>query len=172
MLDKRSGGLIPVLFTLAMLKTIQQTLGLGWTIGWQGINVADKAGGVGGDITVTDEGKTLLVFEVTERTIDRERIVSTFNTKILQHGIEDYLFMYCRQNPTEDAKAAAKSYFSQGHEINFMQVKNWIAANLATLGARGRGIFLKETLALLEEPDVPAYVKTAWNDVIKDTVAG
>ena len=76
-----SGGLIPVLLAVAMFKTISDCFTLQWDIDWQGINVADSASNVGGDITVKSDGRILLVIEVTERTIDKARIRSTFNTK-------------------------------------------------------------------------------------------
>lgn len=171
-LQVQSGGLVPVLLVVAMLQTIKSCFSLKWEIEFQGINVSDKSAGAGGDITVTLAGETVLAIEVTERPIEKSRVVSTFNTKVVRAGIQDYLFVYSDATPTEDARNAARTYFSQGHEINFVQVKEWILNNLATLGAKCRSMFTEELLALLDARDVPASVKIAWNDIVRKVVAG
>jgi hypothetical protein len=171
LLQEQSGGLIPVLLSVAMLHTIKACYGLTWKIEWQGINVADKASGVGGDITVTIDGNVILAIEVTERSIEKARVVSTFNTKIVMAGIEDYLFIYSNSLPTDDARQAARTYFTQGHEINFLQVAEWIVNNLGTIGAKCRTIFTQEILALFGTPDVPASVKMSWNNIVKELIS-
>jgi hypothetical protein len=77
-----SGGRFPVLLVTAAFSTIKDFFGLDWDVRAQGINVADAAAGVGGDITIMQGGRTLLAAEITERPLDRSRVVSTFNTKI------------------------------------------------------------------------------------------
>jgi hypothetical protein len=170
LLQVQSGGLIPVLLTVTMLRTIKVCYKLPWKIEWQGINVADKASGAGGDITVTQDDDVILAIEVTERPIEKARVVSTFNTKIVRAGIEDYLFIYSNSLPTDDARQVARTYFTQGHEINFLQVADWIVNNLGTIGAKCRTIFTQEILGLFDTRDVPASVKMAWNDIVKELV--
>lgn len=170
LLQVQSGGLIPVLLTVAMLRTIRACFSLAWEIEWQGINVADQASGAGGDVTVKQGGSVVLAVEVTERAIGKARVVSTFNTKIVRAGIEDYLFVYSISLPTDEARQAARTYFSQGHEINFLDVQDWIVNNLGTVGAKCRGIFTQEVLGLFDTRDVPALVKVAWNDIVKEVV--
>lgn len=171
MLQVQSGGLIPVLLVVAMLRTIKACFNLEWEVKFQGINVSDKSSGAGGDITVTLAGEIALAIEVTERPIDKARVVSTFNTKVVRAGIQDYLFVYSNAVPAEDARKVARTYFSQGHEINFVQVKEWILNNLVTLGSKCRAVFTKELLALLDVREGPASVKIAWNDLVKKVVA-
>lgn len=60
LLQLPSGGLIPVLLVVAMLRTIKQCFSLSWEIECQGINVADKASGAGADITVRQAGIVIL----------------------------------------------------------------------------------------------------------------
>jgi hypothetical protein len=170
LLQVQSGGLIPVLLSVAMLRTIAACYRLQWKIEWQGINVADRASGVGGDITVTQEGDAILAIEVTERPIEKARVVSTFNTKIVKAGIEDYLFIYSSALPADDARQAARTYFTQGHEINFLQVAEWIVNNLGTIGAKCRMIFTQEIITLFDTRDVPSSVKVSWNDIVRDLV--
>ncbi|MEQ1889316.1 MAG: restriction endonuclease, SacI family [Alphaproteobacteria bacterium] len=171
LLQVSSGGLVPVLLVVAMLRTINACYSLNWEVEFQGINVADKASGAGGDVTVRGDKRLLLAIEVTERPIDKARVVSTFNTKIVEAGIEDYLFVYAHAEPGEDARQAARTYFSQGHEINFVQVQEWILNNLGTLGSKCRAIFTQEILKLLDTPQVPAKVKVAWNDILRNVVS-
>jgi hypothetical protein len=172
LLQAQSGGLIPVLLVIAMLRTVDACFGLHWKIEFHGINVSDKASGAGGDITVIKNGETLLAIEVTERPIGKSRVVSTFNTKVIRAGIQDYLFVYSNAIPTEDARTAARAYFSQGHEINFVQVTEWVLNNLATLGSRCRSVFTKEMLSLLDGREVPATLKLVWNDAVRKLVDG
>ena len=141
MLQIPSGGWLPVLFSVAMFKTIKECFGLNWKIEWQGINVADKAAGVGGDITISENDEVILAVEVTERPIDRSRVVSTFNTKIAPHGINDYLFFFSSAHPLDEARDAARQYFAQGHDISFLPVHDWLIHSLGTIGPKCRGQF-------------------------------
>jgi SacI restriction endonuclease len=71
LLQVSSGGRMPVLLAVAMFQTIVECFALNWSVEWQGINVADRASDVGGDITVKQNDEILLSVEVTERPIDR-----------------------------------------------------------------------------------------------------
>lgn len=168
LLSVQSGGLLPVLLSVAMFRTIKQCFDLDWEIEWQGINVADVAARAGGDITIKRAGSLLLAVEITERVIDRSRIVSAFNTKISPHGIDDYLFFFSASVPTNDARAAAQQYFAQGHDISFLPVKDWLVNCLGTIGHKARSIFTKEFVNLLDNREIPAALKVAWNDRVKD----
>ena len=141
-----------------------------WEIKWQGINVSDRASGVGGDISIRRRGSTVLAVEITERLVDSARVVSTFNTKISPQGIDDYLFFFSATAPTPDARAAAQRYFAQGHEINFLPVRDWLVNTLGTIGREGRDAFTREFLKLLDSRAVPVTVKVAWNDQVRALV--
>jgi hypothetical protein len=108
--------------------------------------------------------------EVTERTVDKTRVVSTFQTKIAPQGIEDYLFLVTGQADSEVMKQA-RQYFSQGHEINFFEMKNWIVVILATISSAGRAIFNEILMQKLEAQDIPASLKVAWNNEIAKLTA-
>lgn len=164
LLEVQSGGRFPVLFTVAMFETIKAFYGLAWQIAYQGINVADAASGATGDITVRDGEHVVLAVEVTQRTVDQSRVISTFNTKIAPQGIDDYLFCLGDTAPTVDARRQAEQYFAQGHEVNFISIKEWILMSLATMGKRGRSIFNTQLMLLMESEDVPAPLKVSWND--------
>ena len=170
MLATPSGGLIPVLLAVSTFIAIRDTYLLPWEIEWQGINVADSPSGAGGDITINREGKTVISVEVTERSIDRARVISTFNTKISLHGIDDYLFFFSATEPTDDARLATQAYFAQGHKINFLPVKDWILTVLTSLGTQGRAIFTANLLTLLESKETPASIKVAWNNYVRNLI--
>jgi len=171
LLTVRSGGLLPVLLAVATFKMISQCFGLNWRIEWQGINVADRAHGAGGDISVFRNGELVFSVEVTEREIDRARVVATFNGKIAPNGIDDYLFFFTATNPTDEARQAARQYFAQGHEINFVPIRDWIISVMTTSGPRCRRIFTEQLRELLSRPEVPAALKVAWNDHLQAVLA-
>ena len=166
LLDTPSGGRFPVILVVATFNTIKEFFGLDWVITWQGINVPDIVSGAGGDISVTSGGETLMAAEVTERPVDRSRVITTFNTKIAPAGIEDYLFFVKLSGVGPEARQQAHQYFAQGHEVNFLEIKEWIIMSLATMGKQGRATFNKLLVNLLDKPDVPRTLKVAWNDQI------
>jgi len=172
MLSVPSGGLIPVLLSVAMFETIKECFNLDWEIQSQGINVADQASGAGGDITITEDGEAVLIVEVTERPIDRSRVVATFNTKIAPQGINDYLFFFGNVKPGEEAKEAARQYFAQGHDISFLSVEEWLVHSLGTVGPKCRRIFTEKFLVLLGAREVPAGLKMVWNDQTRILLGG
>lgn len=162
-----SGGRFPVVFAIAMFKTIQQAFGLDWAIEWQGINVADRASDVGGDISIRSDDMTILAVEVTERRIERARVEATFNTKVLTHNLTDYLFLHGDAEPAPEATELAQRYFAQGHEMNFLHAKEWLLHSLVTVGSRYRPNFIVHVLGLLGARDVPVPVKRAWNEAVR-----
>lgn len=166
LLDTPSGGLLPVLLVVAMFETIKSYFGLEWEIDWQGINVADAPSSAGGDITVKDGESIVLAAEVTERQVDRTRLTATFNTKIAPSGISDYLFLIGATSPMEDVLEQAQRYFAQGHEVNFIHIKEWILMLLVSTGLRGRNRFNSELLKLIDHPDTPQTLKARWNERI------
>jgi len=171
LLQTPSGGRLPLLLCVAMFETIKRSFNLDWEIISLGINVADTAAGTGGDITIKRDGSPVLTVEITEREIDRARVVSTFNTKISPLGLDDYIFFFTASPPTEDARAATRQYFSQGHDINFLSIQEWLVNCLGTIGARNRQVFMDEFLKLISGPGVPSGLKVTWNDIIKELIS-
>lgn len=165
LLSRKSGGRLPLLLSVAMLRAISNTYQLGWKIEWQDINVPDRASGAGGDITVWEGGRIRMAIEVTERTIDQTRVEATFQSKLSPLSIHEYLFAFAGSEPAEEAYRTAYVLFAQGHEVGFVGVSDWIYYNLATAGAKGREAFLEEVAKLLEK--APATVKMSWNEVVR-----
>src|SRR5260370_7981137 len=118
MLTVKSGGRIPALLAPAMFQTISECHALGWEVEFQGINVADKASGAVGDITIRKHGMLVLGVEVTERPIDQARVTATFDQKVSPSGLADYLFI-TTVKPEYDALPAPRSYTGLGHDMNF-----------------------------------------------------
>lgn len=170
LLNIPSGGRIPVVLVLATFQAINEFFSLGWLIEYQGINVSDTASGAGGDITVRRGTEILMAAEVTVRPVDRTRVTAIFNTKIGPHGIEDYLFFVRPQNFSTEAKRQAAQYFAQGHEVNFIEIKNWILMCLATMGRKGRDAFNRKLFDLMSDQLMPSAMKAAWNQQIEQLV--
>lgn len=170
LLHNQSGGLIPMLITEAIYETINEEYCCGWEIEHQGINSADGATGAAGDITIKSGLNIVKAIEVTERPIGAARVVTTFSTKIITSDIKEYLFVYTANAPDDDAYAAAKTYFAQGYDINFVKLNNFVIAIFMAGRAETRNIFMDKMLALLSRGSIPASVKTAWNDSLQATI--
>ncbi|MBM3331907.1 restriction endonuclease, SacI family [candidate division WOR-3 bacterium] len=166
MMDTPSEGRFPVFLVAAAFEAIKEYLNLDWEISVQGINVADSQSGAWGDIAVRSGDRVVLAAEVTERQVDRNRVVTTFNTKIASTGLEDYLFFVSSERLAEDAKLQAQRYFSQGHDVNFLEIRQWIYMVLATIGSRGRQAYGKFLLAHIEAESTPSTLKVRWNDIL------
>lgn len=164
----KSEGRFPVMIVVSAFETLKHVFNLAWEVEWQGINVADAATGAGGDVMIRSGGRIVLAAEVTERPISKDRIVQTFNTKIMLAGLDDYLFFVDLSKLDEEAKAQTREYFSQGYEVNFVDLKQWLLMILATVGSQGRTVFFKTMVALLEDREVPAWLKLKWNESIQD----
>jgi hypothetical protein len=167
LLQAPSGGRFPVLLTVAMFQTIREAFKLDWEIDWQGINVADRASEVAGDITISSEGSAILTVEVTDRPIDRARVEATFSNKVLRRNLTDYIFFHGEAVPATEARVLVRRYFGQGHDINFVPVRQWLLDALVTVGARHRPAFTMHFVDLLRDKDVPASMKLAWNDNVR-----
>jgi hypothetical protein len=164
LLGQPSGGLLPVVLAVATLQTVRQRFNLTWEINWQGINVADRATGAGGDITVSDQSQVVMAIEVSEREIDEHRVMATFTAKIAPSAIRDYLFLFSEARPTDEAERTAGLFFPQGFDLNFLPVKDWMHFVLGTLGPTGREMFGANLLQVLADNRVPAAIRLTWNE--------
>ena len=165
-----SGGLIPVILVVALLRTINRFHNEKFQIEYQGINEADAASNAAGDISVIDvtTKNVLLGVEVTERQIDENRVISTFNTKIVKNAVEDYLFIYTTSEPDINARRAAEKYYSQGYNLNFVNLSTWTKMHLSILGIAGRQYFLMTLIDILEnDKQINSKIKVHWNQVIQ-----
>jgi hypothetical protein len=166
LLGVKSGGRFSAYLATAMFQTLNECYGLGWDVQFQGINVADKASGAVGDITVRKGGSIVLGVEVTERAIDHNRVTMTFDEKISPSGLADYLFVTTAA-PADEAVTAARGYTAVGHEINFVRLDSWLVHNLATIGPPCRALFQAKMLDLLSADGVPVELRVAWNDQMR-----
>ena len=160
-----SGGRYLMYLVEATLNAIKDRFGLAWDVQMQGVNVADAAGGAVGDVEVREHDMIVFSAEVTERQINADRVIATFETKIAPHAIRDYLFL-TSDSVDDAAKAQASAYFAIGHEVNFIDIAAWIWHTLASIGSDGRAMFFRALLDRLGRDDTPTALRTAWNDEI------
>ena len=165
----KSGGRIPALLATALFQTISECHSLGWDVEFQGINVADKASGAVGDITIRKDGAIILGVEVTERPIDQARVTLTFNQKVSPSGVTDYLFITTAK-PEKEALEAARRYTGVGHEMNFVPLAPWLIHNLATVGPTCRALFQTKMIDLLSAKGTSADLRVAWNDKMDEAL--
>ncbi|MBM3946575.1 MAG: restriction endonuclease, SacI family [SAR202 cluster bacterium] len=172
LLKTRSGGRVPVLLTVALLRTLKDFFQADWEIEYQGINVADAAKGKAADIEVRSKGATILAAEITERAVDETRVRATFATKIAVQGISDYLFVLSGDAHIDEVlRRQTQQYFAQGHEVNFVDIRRWMEVTLATLGQSGRAMYVSHLTSLLGEASTPKALKAAWNSSVNTLLA-
>lgn len=169
LISRQSGGFFPVALVVATVRAIKETFGLDWVIQHQGINVADAASAVGGDITIRVNDSVIMVIEVTERPVEMERLQRTFTDKIAG-STSDYVFMVHLRTLDPEVKEQADRYFAQGHEVNFVDITEWIRNALVSTGSRGRRTFQAEVISLLGGPEVPKTFKVAWNEEVQRAI--
>jgi len=167
LLDTPSGGLLPMLITVAGLRTIKDSFSRDWNIDFRGVNVADMASGQGGDIILSSHEEILLAIEVTERAVDRARVVQTFRTKIAPKGIDDYLFLVHLNMIPQEVVDQANQYFAQGHDVNLIDIREWTHHVLVITGKSGRSTFNSHLHNLISRKDVSNHIKTAWNEAVQ-----
>jgi hypothetical protein len=151
---------------------MKKVFGLDWEIVSQGINVADRPVGVGGDVTIARDSTPVLVIEVTEQPVDRARLVATFRTKIAPAALADYLFVHGATKVPHDVLQQAQQYFAQGHEVSFVEIRRWIINVLAAVGHEGRSAFLRALQNLIDSPEISGTLKAGWNALIARIVGG
>jgi hypothetical protein len=169
LLKEKSGGRIPSLLATALFQTIGECHALGWEVEFQGINVADKASGAVGDITIRKDGAIILGVEVTERPIDQARVTLTFNQKVSPSSLTDYLFI-TTATPKEEALAIAHSYTGVGHEMNFVLLDPWLIHNLSIVGPACRALFQAKMIALISAQGTSADIRVAWNNKMDEAL--
>jgi len=167
LLERSSGGVFPCVMVLAMVEVIARRFSLPWTIESQGINVADTASGVGGDITITQGERHLLTIEVTERKVDASRVRATFRAKIAAAGLSDYVFAVHLAHVESEAIQQAEKYFSQGLDVSFVDIRDWLVNSLVTVGSDGRAMYHQAVRQHLASGDAPAALKVAWNEEVE-----
>lgn len=97
-------------------------------------------------------------------------MVSTYNTKILHSDAKNYLFIFTNTAPDDSAKQAAKTLFSQGYDINFVNLIEVIINHFLIGDGQTREIFTDKMLALLDDRNVPSSVKAAWNSSLQGLI--
>jgi hypothetical protein len=170
LLHQQSGGLLPLLLTIALFRTINEQNKCGWDVIHQGINSADGATGAAGDISIMKNDILYKAIEVTERPINRTRVVTTFDTKISINNAKDYLFVYTSTTPDESVYEVSRTYFAQGFDINFIRLQNLLISVLLVGNDETRVIFTNQMIDLLDRNDVPSSIKTAWNDSLQRVI--
>ncbi|MEK7795523.1 MAG: restriction endonuclease, SacI family, partial [Candidatus Hydrogenedentota bacterium] len=166
LLSVKSGGRFALYLAVSAFETLRDTLSLPWTVDHQGINVSDKASGASGDIMIRYKGEVILAAEITERVVDEQRVMATFDTKIAAKNIEEYLFLSSDGTQHAQARKLAQRYFSQGHEISFLDIRLWIVNVLSIVGSKGRSAFVDKMASRIGCVDVSSVLKIAWNEAI------
>jgi hypothetical protein len=112
-----------------------------------------------------------MVLEVTERPVNRARLLETFKTKIArQEEPGDYVFMVRLETIDPAVVEQAERYFAQGYDVNFVDITEWLRNTLASLGRPGRQAFQERMVAVLSSPEVPRLTRLAWNEELQQAI--
>jgi len=171
LLAKPSGGLFPFILVLAMVETIVHRFSVSWEVEFQGINVADRASGAGGDITIRQQEDIVLTIEVTERPVDAPRVQATFKDKIAASTLSDYVFLVHLERIEDEAKQQAERYFTHGYDVNLVDIQEWLINTLVTVGVKGRKYFQERVIHHLSGDQIPKALRVAWNEEIENLTA-
>lgn len=171
LLSRPSGGFFPALLVVCMIEAVNDAFSLGWHVEHQDINVADRAAGVPGDVTIRCNGSAWLSIEVTERSVDNARVTDTFKDKIAPMGVHDYVFLVHVDRIDRDAQDQAERYFAQGYDVNFVDIREWLFNTLVTIGRNGRKHFQTRLIEHLRREEVTTAAKVAWNEEIERLTA-
>lgn len=167
LLNRQSGGVFPLILVVSMLEAISERFSIPWEISYQGINEADRASGAGGDITIRENGVTILTIEVTERPVDVPKVEAIFRDKIAPNNLADYVFMVHVENVEDNSRVRAENYFMHGYDVNFIDIGGWLINSLVIIGVRGRRIFQDKMISHLSDKSIPKALKVAWNEEIE-----
>ena len=170
LLSQKSGGYWPLALVVANTKALSDILGLNWEVCYQQLNTADKPSGASGDVSIQKNGETLLVMEVTERSVEESRVVETFETKIAGRDLPTYLFMVRLDRTSAEALEAAKPYFAQGAELVFLDIQDWIHNTQALIGLPGHLAFQDRMIEQINSDKIAKAQRAQWNDAMQNLV--
>lgn len=165
LLELPTRGQIAALIVVAVVQALNETFNPGWEIDYQPIHAPDSPARQLGDITVKVSGQPIRVYEVTQRLIDSHRVRETFDTKVRETKLREYVFL---GTPTQDSSARSEALVcsQEGADISIEELEAWCFAHLSSLGIHGRKRFA-EILKSLLESELSDQVKHQINDVIR-----
>ena len=167
-LGTSSGGLRPLAVATALFKIIAHGFSLFDEVQSQGVNEADAASGMPGDITCRKAGELCLVIEVKDQDLTlSDAQSSTRKAKESDTGLTELLFAVpgTRQADADDIQELFRRNFAAGLNIYTIRIQSLVYHVLVLLKEEWRVQFVREIgIELDSRQEQPS--RKAWHDLL------
>ena len=170
-LDEPSGGLRPHATTAALMRTLGRATALFSRVESQGINEADAAGGLPGDVICyrgDDPERICLVVEVKDQDLTLAHVrASSLKAKQADRNLSSLLFSVrgIREQDRESIADLSRREWASGTSIHTVTIGRWVDSLFVLLAEDWRVRFIREIGDELDRrQNQPA--RRAWHDLL------
>lgn len=169
-LAEPSGGLRPQALATALFRVLGDALGLFEEVTGQGLNEADAATGMPGDIVCRDtEGSPVLAVEVKDRTVGLTDLRMAI-TKARNSSLHSFLFaapgLVDSQKMVIDTMIAEE--WSKGINVYHVPLEDLVRTVFVLLDEAWRTKLLAEIGAELDSRGAPLRAREGWRDLLEN----
>lgn len=174
-LSEKSGGERPLIVADALMRTIGKAFGLFDEVWRQGVNEADSASGVAGDIICIrndeefSQEKVVLVVEVKDRNLTLTELNASIE-KARQTNVWALLFVVPRLESSDESDIAirANQEWVQGMNIYFGQLNELMRMAFSFMDERHRAEFLREIGIGINKLTVQPTLRIVWSNLLSE----
>ena len=168
-LSDQSGGLRPMAVTTALMRIVGEGFGLFGLVKSQGVNEADVASGVPGDVMCyTDDGRVVLVVEVKDRKLTLADVRAS-SRKARQSNIELTNFLFASPGLRQSEKAQIGDFietqWASGLNLYQVDLLDLAKSSFVLLDETWRPKFLREIGVELDYHKDHEH-RRAWHDLL------
>lgn len=170
-LGDSSGGLRPLVVATAAMRVFGKAFKLFESVKSQGINEADSASGVPGDIMCYDaNGQIMLAVEVKDRSLTLADIKASIRKSRQTEGSMSNLLFAApgiQQRDQDTFQAIIRSAWTTGLNVYHVEIVEFISHGLVLLDESSRPELLREIGRELDDRGDPIH-RQSWNQILKD----
>ena len=169
-LDEPSGGLRPQALATALFRVLGDALGLFDDVVGQGLNEADAATGMPGDIVCCDaEGTPVLAVEVKDRVVGLTDLRAAI-TKARSSGLRSFLFAApgVADSESDTVNSTIAEEWSKGINIYHVSLEGLVRHVLILVDETWRIRLLAEIGAELDSRGAPLEAREGWRDLLEN----
>lgn len=166
-----SGGLRPLVVATAAMRVFGKGFKLFESVNSQGINEADSASGVPGDIMCYDaDGRIVLAVEVKDRGLTLADIKASIRKSRQTEGSMSNLLFAApgiQQGDQDSFQATIRSAWTIGLNVYHVEIVEFITHGLVLLDESSRPDLLREIGRELDDRGDPIH-RQSWNQILKE----
>ncbi len=175
-LSEKSGGERPLIVADALMRTIGRAFGLFDEVLRQGVNEADSASGVAGDIICirndeefSREKEVVLVVEVKDRNLTLTELNASIE-KARQTSVWALLFVVqdLESADKSDIEHRANQEWTQGMNVHFGQLNELMRVAFSFTDERFRTEFLREIGIGINKLAVQPTLRIVWSNLLSE----